>query len=285
MSHHRTTLGLALGALLLLLTTACGSTNELVAGDDSGGSSETSSASTGVIAQISEQDLDQARANFDAAKAAWEERKPPGFVFRAGVESINMIEIVFDADGVAAAETVVFGEADPEGWASVPRSVEEAFDEVEELLVRFESGEWPVPDPDDCGSHFTADFDPELGAPGYYDTLGPCDDGVGIRIEVIPEGVVADAPVIAAAPCLETDFYGTWQSVETDSSAEAEVSLTLADGGSSLTVEGTTEPVGEWFCADGQIVAIRDTGEEWPLASINEDGTLTVSGVAVTKTN
>ncbi len=282
MSHKRATFTWILGALFLLAS-ACGSTNELVSGadsetPDSEAPDETSAAANGAIARISEQNLDQARSSFDAAKATWEDRKPAGFVFRAGVESINMIEIVFDADGAAAAETVVFGEADPEGWAYVPRSVDEAFDEVEALLIRFETGEWPVPDPDDCGSHFNADFDPELGAPTYYDTLGPCDDGVGIRMEVIPEGVVADDPVVPSAPCLETEYFGAWES------ADGLVSLTLADGGSSLTEADTTESIGEWFCVDGQITAIRDNGEEWPFATVNDDGTLTVSGVALMKT-
>lgn len=283
METLRTRSVLGLLVVLCLCATACGST-----GDD--GSSATADLST----PISEQDLDEARRVFDAAKAQWEGVEAFDYTFAAGVETINLIEVDFDVDGVASPERVVFGEANPDGWATVPRSVDEAFSAIGLLLATFESGEFEVPGGGDCGQHFNAEFDPQFGAPHYYDTLGPCDTGAGIRMTVTPAG--ADGPVPPEEPCDQGAYVGTWLSPRAagtepldpddgvgDEGGSGVVVLTLADGESMLQSADTIEVIGEWFCSGTTLIAISGAGQERELATINDDGTLTVGSVVLSR--
>lgn len=282
MRNHRSNAFFALLTAIMLCAAACGSSTDLSVGAEGEEPAPAQSASESVdlSGRISEQDLDDARLIFDAAKSRWEGRTPSAYTFRAGVESINQIEVEFAEDGTASPERVIFGDANPEGWATVPRSVDEAFDEVEVLLASFEDGGFEVPSAGDCGNHFNVEFDPELGAPQYYDSLGPCDDGVGIRLSVFPEGTAIDGEVVPEQPCNEGEFVGTWLSQGSDVAVE----LVLADGQSTLTQGDEITNIGEWFCGGSTLIAITNNGEEVQIALINDDGTLTVGTAALSKT-
>lgn len=283
MRTQRTNPFLVLLTAIMLCAAACGSSTDLsvgAEGTEPAAEAPGASESVDLSGRISEQDLAEARRIFDAAKARWEGRTPTAYTFRAGVESINTIEIDFDEDGVGSGERVIFGEANPAGWAAVPRSVAEAFDAVEGRIAAFERGEVDVPSPDDCGNHFNAEFDPERGAPHYYDSLGPCDDGVGIRISVFETGTVVDGPVIPAEPCSEGDFFGAWSSNEGDAPA---IVLTLADGGSTREQDGDVTEIGEWFCSGSTLITITNNGEEVELATVNDDGALVVDSIVLAR--
>lgn len=279
-------------SVLGLLAASCGSGEEVVAGP-----SDETGTSASFREPINEQDVDFARAAFDAAKRNWENTEPFAYTLSSGVESINLIEIDVDAEGNASTVRVVQGEEQPEGWSYVPRTVGEAFDELDAILTNFESGEWSTGSPGGCdGSYFNASFDPEFGVPHYYDTLGPCDDGVGIRITVTPDGRATPAP--EEDPFCETDpLVGTWQSPRAadtepldpddgiaDEGGSGVVNLTLVESGeSTLLSADTIEIIGEWFCRDSTVIAISMDGEERQLATVNDDGTLTYGSWALTK--
>ena len=176
MSEQRTLWIRLLFVALCVLVGACGSTSDTTSGASTDEPVE--------IGPIGEQDLELARARFEAAKRLWESQEPFSYTFRAGVQTINMIEIDFDAEGNASPERVVLGE--DTNLENLPRSVDEAFDQIDARIAQFETGELEVPDEGDCGHHFYADFHPELGAPWAYDGLSPCDDGVGLQLEIIP---------------------------------------------------------------------------------------------------
>lgn len=186
---------LALLTTLVLVAAACGSATTATTGttptSDQGETVElvdeptASGGGIGLSTPISEQDLDAARLVLDTARVRWDEQAASAYTMRFGVESINQFEIDFDSDGSVLDERVVSGNPDDDSWGDLPRSVQAAFNLVEASLERFESGELEVPRADDCGNHFNAQFDPDLGAPTYFDTLGPCDDGVGFRFAII----------------------------------------------------------------------------------------------------
>lgn len=69
---------------------------------------------------------------------------------------------------------------------STTTAAADAFDDVEESIIAFESGDLEVPARGECGNHFNVTFDPEDGFPNFYNTLGPCDDGVSVRVGIIP---------------------------------------------------------------------------------------------------
>lgn len=247
--------------------------------------------------QFSEQDLELARVAFDMSKETWEAHDPFAYTFSAGVDTINLIEIDFDEEGNASPERVVMGEADPGGWATVPRSVDDAFAQIDALILAFESGELDVPGPDDCGWHFNIQFDPDLGSPRYFDTLGPCDDGVGMRMHVTPAGEAGPELTMAPVECDSLSLVGTWVSpraagaepLEPDAGIADEggagvVALTLVDGAeSTLMSADTIEIIGEWFCVDSVLIGLSGQGEEFEIATVNDDGTLTYKGLILTR--
>lgn len=98
---------------------------------------------------------------------------------------------------------------------------------------------------------------------------------------VTPEGEEAEVD-IPSEPCNGDEFAGTWQS--TDEEGAKALVLTLVDGGSILQSDGTTERIGEWFCMDSTLIAITDSGEERELATINDDGTLTIELTVLSRT-
>lgn len=66
----------------------------------------------------------------------------------------------------------------------LPRSIADAFAEIDKLIRQFETGEREVPEDGECGNHFNARYDETLGNPESYNTLGPCEDGIGLSLSV-----------------------------------------------------------------------------------------------------
>lgn len=130
---------------------------------------------------VSEQELELARATFDTAKALWESSDVSAYTFKIGIQTVSLMsfEVV---DGVVLTGAVVEGTGDD--FQGLPQTVEAYFALLDEQISAFENGASAVPEPGECGAHFTMSFDPELGYPTYNDGLGPCDDGVGIAASV-----------------------------------------------------------------------------------------------------
>jgi len=289
-------------AALCLVAAACGSTE---ATSSSATSTVPTSAATGgdvdLSAPISEQDLAQARAVLGGARATWTSLDPFAYTMTVGFESINALEIDFDAGGNAVEERVLFGDPNEQGWGVLPRSVPEAFDVVDKALAQFESGEFEVPPGGDCGNHLNAEFDERHGSPTYFDTLGPCDSGVGLRIVITPEGEDLDESDVPAPldECDQGAFVGKWLSPRAagtepladddgvgDEGGSGVVALTLNEdtrGNGSIQNADTIEVFGEWFCTSTTIFGITDNGDEITLATINDDGTLTAGNQTLTK--
>ena len=167
---------LAATFLALLCVTACGSSVD--PGDS------VLSPTSDIFGPVNEQDLREARQFYDEGRRRWESHEPFPHILTVGVQTISEVRIEFDADGNVVAEEVVKG--DPEGSevTALPRSVDEVFATVDGLIRGFEDGTTPIPEEGECGHHFGAHFDTDLGVPSFYDTLGPCDDGVGVEITV-----------------------------------------------------------------------------------------------------
>jgi len=94
------------------------------------------------------------------------------------------LEISYDADGNVLSENVSHDESGAGQVEFLPRSVDAAFAEIDALISLFETGEREVPEDGECGHHFNVRYDATLGNPTSYDTLGPCDDGVGLELSV-----------------------------------------------------------------------------------------------------
>ncbi len=144
---------------------------------------QSSSATEPVLLHISEQDIDHAREAFDLSRQVWDDREPFAYTLQIGATTVNEIEIDVDEGGKVVAERVILDDGNAD---SLSRSVDEVFDRVEAAISAFESGEFDVPTRGECGRHVNVMFDEALGYPTYWDELGPCDDGVGIRVEVRP---------------------------------------------------------------------------------------------------
>lgn len=307
---------ISLIAVLCLFASACGSSdvtstnvaepNEVTDRPDGGSattvgqddSSEPGAAAIDLSTAISEQDLGEARAVLDGARVHWDGLEPFAYTMRVGFEAVNAVEIDFAADGSVAAERVVLGDPDDQSFGPVPRSVGEVFDLIDNAIATFESGEFAVPPASGCGNHFNALFDAELGAPMFFDTLGPCDDGVGLRMVVTPAGEnpVDDGPVLEQGFCDQSALVGEWLSPRAagteplaeddgvfDEGGAGVVVLTLGINEASLQSSDTVEVFGEWFCTASTVIGITSDGQERQLATIDSDGTLTSGDWTLTK--
>ena len=173
---------LTIALITALLTMACG--------DEAPPGVATTQASSTTIgeavpASVSEQDIATARQAFDAHKARWDNREPVAYTMAIGVETVSELRISFDETGSVVAEEIVRGDPSGSDTDSLPRSVTEVFTIIDELILGFEDGTMTVPEAGECGHHLNVRFDPEWGVPSRYDTLGPCDDGVGVVIDII----------------------------------------------------------------------------------------------------
>ncbi len=127
---------------------------------------------------------DQARHTYDIAVARWEDQQPAAHVLTVGFDGVSELVIEFAVDGTVVSESLELG--DPDGWEveRLPRSIADAFTEIDVLIRRFETGELAVPEDGECGHHLNARYDATLGNPVSYDTHGPCDDGIGLSLSV-----------------------------------------------------------------------------------------------------
>lgn len=164
---------------LALLLASCGSTAET--GTDPVNSNEPSAPRP---ESISERDISEARSAFESAKADWENSGTTDYTLEVEVVSIGLVraEVV---DGQVVSEEIEGTEVDEWFAKRVPRTVDGLFDELDEIIALFEDDPSKIPADGDCGYHMNARLDSDLGYPTYYDTLGPCDDGVGLTARVI----------------------------------------------------------------------------------------------------
>lgn len=135
------------------------------------------------VAVVSEQNVAEARSSFDAAKQRWQAEGPASYKMLVGYRGVYDVEVLV-VDGVATTSTVVQGEGLGGEWGPLPMTVDEAFTDAERFMTPFEADPSKVPGPSECGEHFLIQFDPELGFPAGYHSLGPCDDGIGLSIEI-----------------------------------------------------------------------------------------------------
>jgi hypothetical protein len=135
---------------------------------------------------FSEQDLAAARLAFDAGKERWESFEPFAYTLTVGWETVSELRIDVDADGTTISEIVVKGDPETSDIQGLPRSVDEVFTRVENMITMFEEDSSLIPDEGECGHHLNVSFDPDWGVPSRYDGLGPCDDGVGVYVTVTP---------------------------------------------------------------------------------------------------
>lgn len=179
---------LALLLVVGVLAAACGSTTDAVISGESETTDDTSelaaqSISLPLSAPIHEGDIVQARIQLDVARQVWASAQPFAHTLTLGDQVEWALEIDFDENGNVIEERVLSSET----AQFVPgRSVDEVFDGIDEAITDFETGVLDVPAPEECGNHFNAWFDDELGTPVYFDRLGPCDDGIGFRFQVTP---------------------------------------------------------------------------------------------------
>lgn len=169
----------ALCLALALVLASCGSTAET--GTDPVSSNEPSAPRP---ESISERDISEARSAFESAKADWENSGTTDYTLEVEVVSIGLVraEVV---DGEVVSEEVEGVEVDEWFNDPLPRTVDGLFAEVDKMIGVFEDDPSKIPADQECGYHMNARLDPELGYPTYYDTLGPCDDGVGLTARVI----------------------------------------------------------------------------------------------------
>lgn len=171
-----------------LLFAACGAETSstdvtLSAGAESSQPAQTTTpdpdpVETALTDRINEQDLPVARASLDAAREKWEAAGLTDYTLEIGYETLTVHR--FDVvEGVAVADA-----SGPAKDDSLPRSMEEVFQQVEDFVAAAENDPSLVLPEGECGYHFNIDVDPEFGYPTYYDSLGPCDDGVGVRVVV-----------------------------------------------------------------------------------------------------
>lgn len=135
---------------------------------------------------ISERDIVEARSAFNSALADWERSGITDYTLEVGVNTIGKTRVVVSDKTVVSEES----EGDADQWFNdpLPRTVEGLFAELDEMISLFEDDPSKLPEGDECGYHLNARLDPEIGYPTYYDTLGPCDDGVGLSAEIIVDG-------------------------------------------------------------------------------------------------
>lgn len=160
---------------------ACGSDPQPI--DDGFETDFDSPAASGTVRdQIWDQFPDQAIESVPAARALWEQNEPAAYTLEIGYESIGFLEIEV-VDGVPG-EPMKSGDIDAWAGDSLPQTIDDVFDVFELILQQSENH--PA-DQDSCqGTFYNMRFNTEVGYPTYYDTLGPCDDGVGVTIRMTP---------------------------------------------------------------------------------------------------
>ena len=186
---------LAIATGIVLLASSCGSGSSSNAASTETTTSPTAPASSTTTTApaddsrpdlISEQDIAEARAAFESGQADWEASGISSYTLDVGLTTVGSVRVEV-VEGVVVSEVIEGAEVDEWFHTPLPRTVEELFSELDAIIAVIENDPALVPPLGDCGSHhLNARFDAELGYPSYYDTLGPCDDGVGISATVTP---------------------------------------------------------------------------------------------------
>lgn len=177
-------------ATAVLVLAACGSDRESVdVGSATPDPTSASQPTTPDVAEvepsriITEQDLPEARVSLDDAKEKWAAAALTDYTLEVSIGSkLVTLDIV---DGEVVSEQQVDSDGGIGDLDLLPRSIEEVFRAVEELVATAENDPSRVAPPDECGYHFNIEFAHQFGYPTYYDNLGHCDDGVGTRIKVV----------------------------------------------------------------------------------------------------
>lgn len=121
--------------------------------------------------------LEQARAEFDEARARWDST------------GVTDYELVVSLSGLAERRTTVVDGAvvltdETDRNFELAQTVEEIFAEADSLIAAAEAD--PKVDFNQCiGNFFNVSYDEELGYPRGWDSFSPCDDGVPYMAEVI----------------------------------------------------------------------------------------------------
>jgi len=132
---------------------------------------------------VTEQNLDAVRSQFEAGAQTWDQASPTDYRLDVDMGNVASVSIDFVA-GSPVAETVAPLNGDFFDPDLLPRTIDDVFDEIERTLSALEDDPSQVPELGECGFHLNVSFDAALGYPTYYDSLGPCDDGVGISVKV-----------------------------------------------------------------------------------------------------
>jgi len=132
-------------------------------------------------------DIERARFEQADGRARWQAAALTAYTMTVGYVGVGMVEV--SVDGGQPVSTTILAEPDQLEWlanSGLPSTVDEAFDQVDSLI---DAASAPGNNPDgNCDArYFTARWDPELGYPVYFDGLGPCEDGVGVAITVMPD--------------------------------------------------------------------------------------------------
>ena len=130
---------------------------------------------------VNERDLVKTRAHFNAARELWATEGPSAYTMV--VDSFASIQTEV-ADETVMTMTVTRDSGNPREVQVLPQRVKDAFVEIDEIISRLEANPSLILPEGECGNHVTVRFDVETGFPIYYDTLSPCDDGIGVHISV-----------------------------------------------------------------------------------------------------
>ena len=169
-------------ASLLLVVGACGSEQNQTVSDGVETESAPLRSNAPVRNEVSNFSQEDPSESIEAAKQLWKTQNITSYTFEIGFEGLGFLEI--DVIDAVAVEVRRAGETDSWDDSFLPRTVDAVFDELESVLQR--ASENPA-DENGCGGTFyTIRFNTDFGHPTYYDTLGPCDDGVGVTIRVTP---------------------------------------------------------------------------------------------------
>ena len=130
---------------------------------------------------VNERDLVKTRAHFNAARELWAAEGPSAYTMVVDSYASIQTEV---ADEVVLTMSILHHTGGEWEVSVLPQRVKDAFVEIDEVISRLEANPSLILPEGECGNHVTVRFDVETGVPIYYDTLSPCDDGVGVHISV-----------------------------------------------------------------------------------------------------
>lgn len=130
---------------------------------------------------VNERDLVKTRAHFNAARELWAAEGPAAYTMMVDSYASIQTEV---ADEVVLTMTILHDSGNEREVSVLPNKVKDAFVEIDEIIGRLEANPSLILPNGECGNHVDVRFDVETGYPVQYNTLSPCDDGVGVHISV-----------------------------------------------------------------------------------------------------